>query len=63
MSIEREGRERGEGGGGGGGACLISDGKEFHKLMCREKKLLERVSLKPTTDGTDKLISSLGSCV
>ena len=26
---------------------MISDGKEFHKLMCRVKKLLERVSVRP----------------
>ena len=29
------------------GASLISDGKEFHKMTCREKKLLERVSVRP----------------
>ena len=26
---------------------MISDGKEFHKLMCRENKLSERVSVRP----------------
>ena len=29
------------------GACLISDGKEFLQLMWREKKLLERVNVRP----------------
>ena len=28
------------------GGCMISDGKEFHKLMCSEKKLLERISIR-----------------
>ena len=28
-------------------AYLISCGKEFHKLMCRRKKLLERVRVRP----------------
>ena len=26
---------------------MLSDGKEFHKLMCREKKLLESVIVRP----------------
>ena len=26
---------------------MISDGKEFTKVMCREKKLLEMVSVRP----------------
>ena len=29
------------------GTCLISDAKEFHKLMCREKVLLGRVRVRP----------------
>ena len=32
------------------GACLMSDGKELHKLMCREKKLLERVRVRPKAE-------------
>ena len=34
------------------GASLISDGKEFHKMMCREKKSLDRVSVRPMEEAS-----------
>ena len=32
------------------GACLMLDGKEFHKLMSREKKLFERGRVRPNKE-------------
>ena len=34
------------------GASLISDGKEFHKMVYREKKLLEMVSVRPMEEAS-----------
>ena len=37
----------------------MSDGKEFHKLMCRKKQLLKRVRLRPE----EKTILAPGECL